>query len=99
MLTSTAPMRAVANCSSTHSGTFVAHSATCSPVLMPSASSPRAAASTSAANCRHVQRRPSCGKTIASRSAKSLAPSSARTWPIVRPSTQGVSDQSVIADH
>src|SRR6478672_5965424 len=89
MLTRMAPMRAVANCSRTHCGTFVAQRATCSPVRIPILKRPRAAASTSSANCRQVQRRPSCGKTIASRSAKRRAVS-VRTWPMVRPSTQGM---------
>ena len=66
MFTSTTPIRAVANWSSTHSGTFVAHTPKWSPGVNPSASKPRATRSTAASNSPQVIRAGGLQKTNAS---------------------------------
>ena len=86
MLTRIAPIRAVANWVSTHSGTFGAQMPTRSPLAIPWASSPLASASTSAANSVYVHRRPLGTSTSASR-PPNRATVAARFSPIVWPSS------------
>ena len=88
MFTSTTPIRAVANCSSTHSGTFVAQTPKWSPGANPSANKPRATRSTAASNSAHVILAGGLQKTKASRCGCRRAVSRS-ACPIVRPSTQG----------
>ena len=82
MLTRIAPMRAVANCVSSHSLRFGDQMPTQSPFAMPSAARPAASTSISCANSRHVQRTCCSRNTTAGRSGKRPAVSS-RNRPIV----------------
>ncbi len=82
MFTRIAPMRAVANCVSSHSLRFGDQMPTRSPLRMPSAARPAASTSISVANSRQVQRTCCSRNTTAGRSGKRSAVSR-RKRPIV----------------
>ena len=85
MLTSTAPILAVANWISVHSGQFGAQIPTRSPFPIPRFSNPTATASTSRLSSAYVHRRPEGRSTRASRSPWAATVRS-KLSPIVSPS-------------